>query len=135
MWNDVAMVGVVGLSRRDFANVFHRDVAGDWQQIVKLTPSIEPNDNFGASVSVYGNRAVVSVSSRTGIGEAFLFQFDVNGIWKEIATLLPSDGQPKEAFGFPVAIGSDDIFVANQSDGDRGQFSGSTYVFRVPVVD
>jgi hypothetical protein len=132
LWGDFALISAQGLGARSAAYLFHHDEAGDWRQIAKLTPSVAQTSNsFGTSVAIHGDLAVVGAPDRNS-GTAFLFRFDAAGYWAEIGQLMPSDGAANETFGWPVALSDNEVFVANQADGDRGRIAGATYVYSAP---
>ena len=69
------------------AYVFQRTRKG-WEEVAKLTPSDgEAGDQFGLSVAILGDTAVVGSSS----GSAYVFQGGASN-WAEVAKLSTSDG-------------------------------------------
>lgn len=90
------------------------------------------NDNFGWSVAIDGNTAVVGApwnavnvsASNPSPGAAYVYVRQ-NGSWTEQAILTPDDGVDDDEFGIAVAISGDRIIVgAHLHDGD-----GAAYVF------
>ncbi len=89
-------------------------------------------DQFGRSVSIFANLAVVGVSADDDLGEdagaAFVYRFEGDQ-WVEQAKLLASDGEAGDAFGRSVAIDGQTIAVGAWGDDDLGNYSGAVYIF------
>ena len=108
----------------------------DWgaQEEAKLLPlDGAASDNFGRSVSISGNTAVIGalydddIASESGSAYAFWY----NGTsWAQQAKLLPSDGAQEDFFGVSVGISGDTTVIGAHGDDDNGDGSGSAYVFR-----
>ena len=115
------------------AYVFVRD--GEvWDQQARLTSSDgEEGDEFGHSVAVIRDRAVIGaprVRSETGAetGAAYVFVRDGEN-WNEQAKLVASDGADEDFFGDSVALSGDTAVIGATFDDDDGESSGSAYVF------
>ncbi len=99
-------------------------------------------DNFGTSVSISGDRAVVGAwhHNVTGnrSGAAYVFRRDDNGtpaivtddFWIEEDKLVPADAATFDEFGVAVANYGDRAVVGAWLDDDGGNLAGSAYVFR-----
>ncbi len=103
----------------------------------KLTASDgSSGDRFGRSVAVDGSRVVVGAPHDDANGDysgaAYVFNLSEAG-WIE-SKLAPSDGNSDDIFGEPVAIEGSRIVVGAPSDDDRGDESGSAYVFLDPSL-
>ncbi len=82
-------------------------------------------DQFGYSVSISGNRAIVGAYDRTTriwIGSVHVYSWNGSG-WLEDTKLVPSDGADDAKFGNSVAIHDDRAIVG---DADA---VGSAYIF------
>ncbi len=81
----------------------------------QVFPSVSADfDNFGSTVAIRGNYAVIGASrdeSNNNIGCAYIFQQDVNGVWRQAARLLASDGEPNDRFGYSAAISEDGSYI------------------------
>jgi hypothetical protein len=119
------------------AYVFQYNVTNGWIEVAKLTASDgAAGDQFGRSVSVSGNTAVIGsyfdddVNMGTDSGSAYVFEYsDVNG-WVQVAKLTASDGAVSDRFGLSVSVSNDTIVVGSYQDDDNGTSSGSAYVFQ-----
>jgi hypothetical protein len=105
----------------------------NWDQVAKLTASDGAAvDNFGYSVSVSGDYAIVGAwqddDNGTDCGSAYIFKRDGTS-WSEQAKLLASDGNDFDRFGCSVSISGDYAIVGAYQDDDNGTDSGSAYIF------
>ena len=105
----------------------HQDNA--WTEVAKLTPADGAiGDNFGSSVSLSGNYALIGKDDRPSNGSAYIFEFENNN-WIEVASLAPDDGNDDQ-FGFAVAIhGNRAVVGARFGDTNNTVNSGSAYIF------
>jgi len=105
-------------------------------EIAKLLAS-DPadNDEFGTSVSISGDTAVVGAPQpddfETGNGAAYVFE-KVAGTWTQVAKLTASDGADDDQFGISVSISGDTVIVGAFQDDEGGPFSGAAYIFVKP---
>ncbi len=89
------------------------------------------NDEFGYSVAIDGNTAVVgayhrNVDVNANVGVAYVFTKDSDDAWSQAATLTASDGAAIDEFGISVAIDGNTIVVGARQDDTR---NGAAYVF------
>ncbi len=138
------------------AYVFRRDDGGTpavpsddvWVEEAKLTASdAAAYDEFGSSVSISGDRAVVGAYRNDDAGSlsgsAYVFRRDDNGtpsdpsddVWAEEVKLTASDAAADDRFGSSVSISGDRAVVGAYRNDDAGPFSGSAYVFSTAVYD
>jgi hypothetical protein len=78
-----------------------------WNQLPELAdPAATANDDFGASVALDGDRALLGATSVYGIGDTpgVVYAYKKKATWKTSATLTPSDGTDTDGFGFSVAL-------------------------------
>jgi len=130
---DVIVVGAWGS-----AYVFHRNQGGadNWGQVTKLTGSDgAANDSFGSSVAIAGHTIVVGAANDDDkgfeSGSAYVFVRNQGGAdnWGQVTKLTASDGAGYDYFGDSVAVAGDTIVVGAWGDDDKGDRSGSAYVF------
>jgi hypothetical protein len=102
----------------------------DWLQEAKLLANDgQQGDQFGASVAISGNIAVVGAPGADTVwmdsGAAYVFRY--NGVnWVEEAKLVAVDGKAGDQFGASVSISADYVVVgAPGADG-----SGALYVYK-----
>ncbi len=103
-----------------------------WGQVAELTASdAAANDQFGTSVAISGDLAVVGApGDRDGgpdSGSAYLF--DGSTGWSQSAKLTASDAAAVDRFGTSVGINGDLSIVGAPLDDDGGPDSGSAYLF------
>ncbi len=103
------------------------------QQILKLLPDDGvTEDDFGLSVRLHGNFAIVGAQDDDDNGEnsgsAYLFDVSTG---QQIAKILPDDGALGDRFGRSVGISGTAIIVGAPRDDDDGKDSGSAFLFDV----
>ncbi len=90
----------------------------------------EDNDNFGRSVSISGDYAIVGShlddinTTHTDRGSAYIFE---RTSWNEVK-LIASDAAADDTFGVSVSIDGD-YAIVGASGNDDGDNSGSAYIF------
>jgi len=121
------------------AYIFVRDDGGvnNWGQVPKLAASdAAVSEQFGFSVSVSGDTAVVGAFANDDAGEssgsAYIFVRDEGGVvnWGEVAKLTASDAALGDFFGFSVSVAGNTTVMGAFNNDDAGNTSGSAYVFR-----
>jgi hypothetical protein len=102
-----------------------------WDQQAKLTASDgAASDNFGYSVALSGETALVAansddIGSNSNPGSAYVFVRS-GSLWGLQAKLTASDGAAFDYFGYSVALSGETALVG--AFGDDSQ-RGSAYVF------
>jgi predicted amidohydrolase len=99
-------------------------------QLAKITASDgAANDNFGYSVAVGCGRIVVGSTGDDdkGSNSGSAYIFDLSGT--QLAKITASDGAANDNFGSSVAVGCGRIVVGVPVDDDKGDSSGSAYIY------
>ena len=114
------------------AFVFTRD-GTTWNQQAKLTAGESAaGDNFGTSVALSGDTVLIGAykddDKGTDSGSAYVFTRDGTN-WIQQAKLTADDGATYDYFGYSVALSGDTALVGAYQDDDKGDNSGSAYVF------
>ena len=113
--------------------VFERSDAGDWQEAGRLPADGEPETNFGSSIALAGELAVVGAPGRRARGRQLQFNgqgtvhvfADSDEGWISQGTL--EAGGEGTGFGSSVAIhGDHEVFVGAPLAGE----AGAVYAFR-----
>jgi hypothetical protein len=105
-----------------------------WSEQAKLNDAnAAPGDEFGYSVSLHGDTAMISSpfhdgAAGTDSGSVEMFTRNA-GTWSQSATLTAADASAGDAFGIAVALDTTIAVVGAYSDADFGPESGSAYVF------
>ena len=115
------------------AYIFKRDGEA-WSQQAKLTASDGySNDNFGISVSIDGEYAVIGAhfddDNGSASGSAYIFKRD-GTTWSQQAKLKASDGYSSDWLGYNVSVDGEYAVVGAHGDDDNGSSSGSAYIFK-----
>jgi hypothetical protein len=107
-----------------------------WTQQDKLTVTNGANDQFGRSVAVDGNTAVIGApgyGSNSGAVYVFVRSEDSGGniTWTQQDKLTAGDDDAAagDHFGYSVAVDGDTAVIGAYGDDDNGSNSGSAYVF------
>ena len=90
------------------------------------------DDQFGLSVSLSGNRALVGsrLDNDNGTNSSSAYLFDVT-TGNLLQKLLAPDGAADDRFGFSVSLSGNRALVGSFLDDDNGTNSGSAYLFDV----
>jgi len=90
-------------------------------------------DNFGFSVAISGDVAVVGAWMDAGVGtdsgSAYVYRWN-GSMWVEEQKLTASDAAASDTFGESVSISGNVIVVGADQNDDGGSNSGSAYVYR-----
>ena len=135
---DYAIVGayykdVGGNSSQGKAYIFHRS-GSSWTEEAGISASDgAANDDFGTSVSISGDYAIVGankdIGSNTGQGKAYIFHRSGSS-WTEEAGITASDGAAYDYFGTSVSISGDYAIVgAYYKDVGSSSYQGKAYIF------
>jgi hypothetical protein len=137
---DTALVGVPGmdwfaLPDAGGACVYVRS-GGTWSLQPTLIPDdLDPNDDFGGSVAISGNTAVVGApwhdtGGKSDAGAAYVFVRS-NGVWtRQMPDLHAGDAAIQDEFGFSVAVsGNTAVIGAPRRDTGGKANAGAAYVF------
>jgi len=134
---DVAIIGAPkhaggGVKQSGGAYIFVRD-GEKWTQRAKLTANVgAEKDQFGASVSIGGNVAIVGApfydADAPNTGAAYIFERN-GDVWRHHAKLTAKDAQEKDQFGNAVSIFHNIAIVGAKFDDDLGNDAGAAYSF------
>jgi len=139
---DFALVGAYGEdaggTNLGAVYIFDRDFGGpdNWGEIEKLTASdAENGDEFGYSVSIDGDYAIVGTryedGGGTSRGAAYIYyrHQGLTDSWGEVMKLTASDTEDQDWFGYSVAINGDHAVVGAPYEDDEGTNAGAFYIF------
>ena len=95
------------------------------------TPGV--NDNFGHSVAVSGNRALISATGNNpggiaGAGAAYLFDTDTGALLRTFLNPTPASS---DNFGFDIALNGNFALISTISDDTAALNAGAAYLFDV----
>jgi len=139
------VVNSVTKSNAGSAYIFEIDTSGNWSQKQKIVASDRGiSDQFGRSVAISGNYAIVGASREdhdasgdnelTDAGSAYIFEIDTSGNWSQKQKIVASDRQADDYFGTSVAISGNYAIVGAyledpDSSGNVINNAGSAYIF------
>jgi hypothetical protein len=111
---------------------------GPWSWVEKpkiIASDHTYNDQFGVSVSIDGDVAVVGACNDsnergTNAGAVYVYSWD-GSTWGQEKKLLATDGADGDWFGISVSIDGDMLLVGASNDSnERGTNAGAAYLFR-----
>jgi len=130
------------------AYIFERDGSGNWIEnpTILRASNLDAGDNFGQSVAISGNYAIVSAHLEDGTtvsigfnsGAAYIFERNGSGIWTEKTMLRASNLGTGDQFGQSVAISEKYVIVgANNEDGSSNNITdcGAAYIYTLPGIN
>ena len=102
---------------------------GEWRQTAVLDSRIEQGANFGLSISMQGDLAVIgSPGTGGGHGAAFLFHRDpASDTWVEGSRLAAFTSIAGDRFGDAVALDGNEVWVG--APAPRGNDTGTVYLY------
>lgn len=129
------------------AYIFKRGVDGIWKQTQKIRASDKDvRDNFGTSVSIAGDYAIVGAqledenafggNTKNDAGSAYIFKRGTDEVWVEQQKIVPTDRGIGDHFGYSVSIDGNYIAVGcpqNDFDGlgdNMKDNAGAAYIFK-----
>ena len=131
---DAAIIGASGSGAQNkagAAHVFRRDMAGDWILEQSLAPTdSQPSDQFGWSVDIDGNTAVVGAwNNDAKLGAIYVYTRDaMTGVWDSGVKVTADTRITDERLGWSVSISGDTILAGATQELTTG--TGAVYVFR-----
>jgi hypothetical protein len=105
----------------------------DWIEQKLIASDGADDDVFGCCVSIDGDYAIVGAPHDDNNGEnsGSAYILKNNGTsWIEEQKLTASDGAGEDLFGYYVSISGDYAIVGAPYDDDKGEMSGSAYIFK-----
>lgn len=125
---DYAMVGAPGYLQNGSVFVFKRS-GTNWiehQLLVPSNPSDRNNrDNFGGSICIDGNFAVIGASDGLDQGSAYIFKLE-NDVWTQQTKITASDGNSDDDFGGAISIYEDTLIIGSSVENNN---TGSVYFY------
>lgn len=133
---DYAIVGSPNESEATYragAAYIYKRVNESWVLQSKISAlGAQANKNFGYSVSISGDYAVVGaqLDNHAGVfsGSAYIFKRNGNS-WYEQTKLVADDANQQSYFGTSVSISGDRAIIGSALDDDNEEDSGSAYIF------
>ncbi|OWY20499.1 hypothetical protein C7N43_27090, partial [Sphingobacteriales bacterium UPWRP_1] len=99
----------------------------------KITPTgAAANDNFGWSVGLSNNTAVVGARYKNlAKGASYIFT-QAGGVWTQYGTMLqPTGSAPADQFGYAVSVNSNTVAVGAYRDNLNGVNAGAAYFYQM----
>ncbi|MCF8373233.1 MAG: T9SS type A sorting domain-containing protein [Bacteroidales bacterium] len=102
-----------------------------WEEQQKIAASDGTiADEFGWTLSVDGNKAVVGAPVNSSEGGAYFFAwFPGQGIWQQVQKIQASDGYSGDKFGWSVSLSGDNLIIGSYKEDANGASAGAAYRF------
>jgi len=135
---DYAVVGAyIDNEQGNFAGkayIFKRSGTSWIEEEILLPAEVTTFDEFGISVSISGDYAIVGARWDDDLGEnsgtAYIYK-RTDTTWTQHTQLLASDGGAGDLFGHSVSISGDYIIVGANGDSINADGAGSAYIFKL----
>ena len=125
---DTALLGTPDTEAGGAVQVWVHD-AGSWSlEETLVSDDLAAADLFGASVSLYGERAAVGAPGAAGSGAVYLFARD-NGSWTQTHKLLHDDAAAGDLLGSSVDLRESRLLAGAPGKNPDGMNSGAAYAF------
>jgi len=112
------------------AYIFHRTDTNTWDAGTKIVASDASSyDNFGVSVSLSGDYALVGASGAGTGGAAYIFHRTDTNTWDTGTTITASDAETYDYFGYATIIAGDYAIVGAYGEDTGGADAGAAYIF------
>ena len=99
------------------------------EQVLR-SPNPNEKDWFGNSI-VLGEGTLFITASRAGNGKGAIYAYkSEQNSWSYKYELTANDGRKDQWFGSDLSYSENSLFVGAAGDNDKGQSSGSVYIFR-----
>jgi hypothetical protein len=114
------------------AYIFRRTDTNTWDSGTKIVASdAAAGDNFGVSVSIDGDYAIVGAKDESSAqGAAYIFRRTGTNAWADQTKITATDGEASDLFGISVSIDGDYVAIGASLDDDNGSQAGAAYVYR-----
>ncbi|MCB0278999.1 MAG: hypothetical protein KDD94_05830, partial [Calditrichaeota bacterium] len=113
--------------------IFNKQEDNSWIEVQKISASNKLfQDNFGRSISVSGNNAIIGALN--GGGSAYIFSRQNDSLWTQTQRIRSSELTGLDKFGYSVSISGDLAVIGAENDLDHpnGETTkGTAYVFRL----
>jgi len=138
LYEDRALIGAYLDGGEDMgigsAYIFERQADGTWIETAHLVATDgAKGDQFGISVSLSGNLALVGAHLTNGMGPdmgaAYIFEKQADGKWVETTKLTARDGVQGDSFGCSVSLSFDRAVLGSCGVDRLGPDNGAAYVF------
>lgn len=122
------------------AYIWERIEDGKWTKAQKLVASDgTPYDEFGFSVAIDGDNAVVGARNVTlkrddennngYSGEAYIFSRNENGEWKEVEAVIPKDRKSGDYVGASVGVSGNYVIIGSPRGDGKKPYIGAVNIY------
>jgi len=138
--HDFGMNGTDRMEASGAAYIWERMDDGKWTRAQKLIASDRsPYDEFGYSVAIDGDNAVVGARNVTlnpkdennngYSGEAYIFSRNENGEWKEVEAIIPKERKTGALVGASVGVSGNYVIIGSPRGDGKKPYIGAVYIY------
>lgn len=138
--HDYGIKGETRMEACGAAYIWERMEDGKWTKAQKLVASDgTPYDQFGFSVAIDGDNAVVGARNVTlkredednnGLsGEAYIFSRNENGEWKEVEAIIPKDRKSGDLVGASVGVSGNYVIIGSPRGDGKKPYIGAVNIY------
>ncbi len=133
IYGNTIMVGIPGADSDRGAIRIYRRNGTTWEDIHGSISAHDQSNNFGNSVAIHGNTAIVGAYRNDAAGvdsvSAYVYTRGSDGVWRQHDKMLAPDAAAGDNFGYSVAFDGETAIVGASFTDDAGSKSGSAYLF------
>jgi FG-GAP repeat len=138
--HDYGIKGETRMEACGAAYIWERMEDGKWTKAQKLVASDgTPYDEFGFSVAIDGDNAVVGARNVTlkredennngYSGEAYIFSRNENGEWKEVEAIIPKDRKSGDLVGVSVGVSGNYVIIGSPRGDGKKPYIGAVNIY------
>jgi hypothetical protein len=138
--HDYGIKGETRMEACGAAYIWERMEDGKWTKAQKLVASDgTPYDEFGFSVAIDGDNAVVGARNVTlkrddennngYSGEAYIFSRNENGEWKEVEAIMPKERKSGDLVGASVGLSGNYVIIGSPRGDGKKPYIGAIYIY------
>ncbi|MCH8294623.1 T9SS type A sorting domain-containing protein [Candidatus Poribacteria bacterium] len=133
---NLAIVGCPKNGKGGAAYIFEREGIKWVQRKSRFQKRIIPAEKadgaeFGYSVAINGERAVIGAKSAGDSGAVYIFTATGGLIWEQQAKLTANDSTSRDEFGLSVGISENRLITGAPGHSSGGPNSGAAYIFEL----
>ncbi len=123
----VAETAFIGAKGENRVYVYERNIAAKWSQVAVLQASDQNDENFGYSISLSADRALIGAYKDSGNGSGYIFVRGTDGVWSRQARLVSGKTSGNDGFGASVSLVGDVALIGAVGENAAYLFYGNDF--------